>query len=62
MAPGVVLTVLGVAGLVMTATSAVAWAPLVSGVLSGVTLLAGCLAAARRGLAAQRSPVSGGRR
>ncbi|OPG13012.1 hypothetical protein [Microbispora sp. GKU 823] len=62
MVPGVVLTVLGVAGLVMTATSAVAWVPLVSGVLSGLTLLAGCLAAARRGLAAQRSPVSGGRR
>ncbi|MBD3144572.1 hypothetical protein IEQ31_15435 [Microbispora camponoti] len=59
MVPGAVLTVLGVAGLVMTATSAVAWVPLVSGVLSGVTLLAGCLAAAGRGLVAQRSLASG---
>ncbi|GLX06116.1 hypothetical protein [Microbispora sp. NBRC 16548] len=40
---------------VMTATSAVVWVPVAGGVLSGVTLPAGCLAAAGRGLAAQRS-------
>ncbi|NUW38258.1 hypothetical protein HTZ77_43695 [Nonomuraea sp. SMC257] len=39
--PGAVLTLLGVAGLVMASTSAVAWVPLLSGVLSGVVLLAG---------------------
>ncbi|MCP2346599.1 hypothetical protein [Nonomuraea roseoviolacea] len=39
--PGAVLTVLGVAGLVMASTSAVTWVPLLSGVLSGVVLLAG---------------------
>ncbi|MEO3795069.1 hypothetical protein ABGB14_33070 [Nonomuraea sp. B10E15] len=41
--PGVVLTLLGVAGLVMTPTAAVAWVPVVSGVLSGVVLLAGAV-------------------
>ncbi|MFF8783697.1 hypothetical protein [Streptomyces sp. NPDC015125] len=40
--PGVALTALGVAGLGMAATSAVAWVPFVSGVLSGVALLGGC--------------------
>ncbi|GAA2404472.1 hypothetical protein [Nonomuraea africana] len=49
--PGVVLTVLGVVGLVMTFTSAIAWVPIVSGVLSGVTLLSGSLAFSRRALA-----------
>ncbi|GGK49195.1 hypothetical protein Ppa06_62360 [Planomonospora parontospora subsp. parontospora] len=44
MLPGLVLTVLGAVGLAMTFTSAVEWVPLVSGVLSGVTLLAGCTA------------------
>ncbi|MBN6054596.1 hypothetical protein JYK22_21825, partial [Nonomuraea sp. RK-328] len=39
--PGAILSVLGVAGLVMASTSAVAWVPLLSGVLSGVVLLAG---------------------
>ncbi|WP_203885918.1 hypothetical protein [Planotetraspora kaengkrachanensis] len=53
--PGVVLTLLGVVGLVMTATSAVAWVPFVSGVLSGVFLLAGCLTFSWRGLAALTS-------
>ncbi len=37
--PGVVPAVLGIAGFVMAATSAIAWVPFVSGVLSGVTLL-----------------------
>jgi Na+-transporting methylmalonyl-CoA/oxaloacetate decarboxylase gamma subunit len=37
---GGILAVAGVAGLVMTATPAVAWVPIVSGVASGVTLLA----------------------
>ncbi|MGW9171120.1 hypothetical protein [Streptomyces decoyicus] len=40
--PGVALTALGVIGLGMAATSAVAWVPFVSGVLSGVALLGGC--------------------
>lgn len=48
--PGVVLTVLGVVGLVMTFTSAIAWVPIVSGVASGVTLLSGSLAYSRRAL------------
>ncbi|MBB5082636.1 hypothetical protein [Nonomuraea endophytica] len=39
--PGAVLTVLGVAGLVMAATGGLAWVPFVSGVLSGAVLLAG---------------------
>ncbi|MEV4377053.1 hypothetical protein [Streptosporangium sp. NPDC049644] len=39
--PGVVLTLLGVAGLVLAATAAVDWVPFVSGVLSGVVLLLG---------------------
>ncbi|MEU7892082.1 hypothetical protein AB0B45_04375 [Nonomuraea sp. NPDC049152] len=52
MIPGVVLTVLGIIGLVMSFTSALAWVPFVSGVLSGVTLLSGSITYARRGLAA----------
>ncbi|SDH83755.1 hypothetical protein [Nonomuraea jiangxiensis] len=47
--PGVLLTVVGVAGLVMAQTSAVAWTPVVAGVLSGVTLLVSCIAAAWSG-------------
>jgi hypothetical protein len=39
--PGGVLTLLGAAGLVLASTAAVAWVPFVSGVLSGVVLLAG---------------------
>ncbi|MFB9908785.1 hypothetical protein [Allokutzneria oryzae] len=38
--PGVVMTALGAIGLAMTPTSALAWVPIVSGMLSGVTLLA----------------------
>lgn len=41
--PGVVLTLLGAAGLVMASTAGVAWVPIVSGVLSGVVLLAGAV-------------------
>jgi hypothetical protein len=51
--PGVILALFGVAGLILSATSAVAWVPLVSGVLSGVTLLAGCATFAWRGLSSQ---------
>lgn len=40
--PGATLTALGATGLGMAATSAVAWVPFVSGVLSGVALLGGC--------------------
>ncbi|MFC4060060.1 hypothetical protein ACFOWE_17275 [Planomonospora corallina] len=60
MLPGAVLTVLGLAGLAMTFTSALPWVPFVSGVLSGATLLAGCLTAARSGLAAQAARASNG--
>ena len=40
---GSILVVLGVAGLAMAAASEAQWIPLVSGVLSGLTLLAGTL-------------------
>ncbi|MFI0356010.1 hypothetical protein [Actinomadura sp. 9N407] len=46
--PGVLLTGLGVAGMVMAAMSAVDWIPFVSGVLSGAVLLAGCLVGVTR--------------
>ncbi|GGT00911.1 hypothetical protein GCM10010176_051190 [Nonomuraea spiralis] len=49
--PGVALTLLGAGGLVLAATPAVAWVPIVSGVLSGVVLLAGSLTFGWRGLA-----------
>ncbi|QFU92435.1 hypothetical protein [Amycolatopsis sp. YIM 10] len=42
------LTALGVIGLIMALTSAVAWTPSVSGVLSGFTPLAGSLYVASR--------------
>lgn len=42
---GAILTVLGIAGLAMSSTSAVDWAPFVSGVVSGFVLLTGSLAA-----------------
>ncbi|TDD04711.1 hypothetical protein [Nonomuraea diastatica] len=41
--PGVLLTLLGTAGFVLVPTAAVAWVPVVSGVLSGVVLLAGAV-------------------
>lgn len=44
-AVGVIVFALGAAGLAMSNTSGVAWAPFVSGVLSGFVLLTGCLAA-----------------
>lgn len=53
---GAVLSVLGIAGLVMSFTSALDWVPFVSGVLSGVTLLAGSITYARKGLAALTAP------
>ncbi|MES9538204.1 hypothetical protein [Actinomadura sp. NPDC000600] len=46
--PGVVLTGLGAAGMIMAAVSSVEWIPFVSGVLSGITLLAGSLYGAIR--------------
>ncbi|MEV0196030.1 hypothetical protein [Nonomuraea sp. NPDC050691] len=49
--PGAILTVLGVAGLVMASTPAVTYVPLVSGVLSGVVLLAGSVTFGWRSLA-----------
>ncbi|MBB6345557.1 hypothetical protein ACWGH8_08890 [Nonomuraea muscovyensis] len=58
--PGVVLTLLGAAGLVLAATAAVAWVPLVSGVLSGVVLLAGSVTFGWRGLAARPGASSRG--
>lgn len=53
--PGAALTLLGVAGLVLASTSAVAWVPLVSGVLSGVILLAGSVTFGWRGMTAAAS-------
>ncbi|MER6578767.1 hypothetical protein [Nonomuraea sp. NPDC001023] len=49
--PGAALTLLGAGGLVLAATPAVAWVPVVSGVLSGVVLLAGSLTLGLRGTA-----------
>ncbi|MFF3669946.1 hypothetical protein [Microtetraspora malaysiensis] len=51
--PGVVLTVLGAAGLVLASTAAVAWVPFVSGVLSGVVLLTGSVALGWRAVTAR---------
>jgi len=52
--PGALLTLLGAAGLVLSATPAVAWVPLISGVGSGFVLLAACLVA----VGAQAQPQS----
>ncbi|MFB4319221.1 hypothetical protein [Actinomadura sp. 21ATH] len=46
--PGVLLTGLGAAGMVMAAVSAAEWIPFVSGVLSGAVLLGGSLYGAAR--------------
>ncbi|MEU0477598.1 hypothetical protein ABZ260_00205 [Streptosporangium sp. NPDC006013] len=51
--PGVVLTLLGVAGLVLASTAAVAWVPFVSGVLSGLVLLTGAATFGRRAMTAR---------
>jgi hypothetical protein len=51
---GGVQTVLGLTGLVLLATPAAAWVPLISGVLSGATLLAGSLAFSVRAFLAAR--------
>lgn len=48
--PGAILAVFGVAGLVMATTPVVGWVPFVSGVLSGITLLAFSLVFAAREL------------
>ncbi|MFB9723113.1 hypothetical protein [Planobispora longispora] len=53
--PGTVLSLLGVAGLVMVSTGALDWVPFVSGVLSGVVLLVGCVAFGWRIMAATRA-------
>lgn len=50
--PAIVLGLLGAIGLVMSFTPAVAWVPIVSGVLSGVASLAGTSISAQRELAA----------
>lgn len=48
--PGVILVVLGGSGLVLVSTgTAVDWVPSISGVLSGLALLAGSVAATTRG-------------
>ncbi|AXB47986.1 hypothetical protein [Amycolatopsis albispora] len=46
--PAWLLTAYGAIGLIMALTSAVAWIPIVSGVLSGLTLLTGSLYVASR--------------
>ncbi|WP_206068242.1 hypothetical protein [Nonomuraea composti] len=53
--PGVVLSLLGVAGLVLAPTSAAAWVPFLSGVLSGIVLLAGAVTVSWRTVAARPS-------
>ncbi|WP_173530853.1 hypothetical protein [Nonomuraea antri] len=58
--PGVVLTLLGAAGLVLAWTSMAAWAPFVSGVLSGVALLAGSTTFAWRTVASARASAGSG--
>lgn len=50
--PGAVLSLLGVAGLALAPTSAAAWVPFLSGVLSGIVLLAGALTVGWRTVAA----------
>ncbi|MFI6298591.1 hypothetical protein ACIBEJ_43850 [Nonomuraea sp. NPDC050790] len=57
--PGAVLTGLGVAGLVMAGTAGLAWVPFVSGVLSGVVLLAGSLTSGWRELRLAPAGVPG---
>ena len=49
---GSILVVLGIAGFALAAASEAQWIPLVSGVLSGLTLLAGTLTIVARSLAA----------
>lgn len=55
---GALLTLLGVGGFVLAATPALAWVPVVSGVLSGVTLLTLSLAVVTRELG-QRPETDG---
>ncbi|WP_196438960.1 hypothetical protein [Planomonospora sp. ID67723] len=56
--PGTVLSLLGVAGLVMVSTGALDWVPFVSGVLSGVVLLAGCVTFGWRVMTATRAQAA----
>ncbi|TYB56017.1 hypothetical protein FXF51_45205 [Nonomuraea sp. PA05] len=49
--PGAVLTLLGIAGLVLAPTSVAAWVPILSGVLSGIVLLAGTVTVSWRSVA-----------
>ncbi|GAA3116798.1 hypothetical protein GCM10020001_040630 [Nonomuraea salmonea] len=56
--PGALLALLGVAGFALAGTSALAWVPIVSGVASGVVLLAASLTTGWRtmaGLSAARA-------
>ncbi|WP_181019811.1 hypothetical protein [Nonomuraea typhae] len=55
---GLVLTLLGVAGGVLAATAGLDWVPLVSGVGSGVFLLAGALGAGWRATRRPRVPAA----
>jgi hypothetical protein len=56
--PGLLPTVLGIAGLIMAATGAVAWVPFVSGVLSGIVLLGGSAYMAWQQLATLRTSAA----
>jgi hypothetical protein len=56
---GVIVSALGAAGLAMSDTSGVAWAPFVSGVLSGFVLLTGSLAAVIADVMAQQRSGEG---
>ncbi|MFB9890274.1 hypothetical protein [Planobispora takensis] len=56
--PGTILSLLGVAGLVMVSTGALDWVPFVSGVLSGVVLLTGCVAFGWRIMTATRAQAA----
>ncbi|NBE92685.1 hypothetical protein FE391_03860 [Nonomuraea sp. KC401] len=56
--PGVVLTLLRAAGLALAPTAAVAWVPVVSGVLSGVVLLAAAVTMGLRALTGRPAEVS----
>ncbi|WP_285777507.1 hypothetical protein [Microtetraspora sp. NBRC 13810] len=55
--PGAILTVLALAGFVMSVTPAIDWVPFVSGTLSGMTLLAGCVTYAWLGFSSIAAPA-----
>ncbi|MFI6631486.1 hypothetical protein ACIBI7_21675 [Nonomuraea fuscirosea] len=52
--PGMVLIMIGVAGFALAATTALKWVPVASGVLSGITILAGSTAYSWRTLTSMR--------